>query len=383
MKIINQVFFDINSKENKNEFSLKIFIHNNLCILILAFYLTLEQLYYGFFLTQYGQVVRTIHFFTAFIMVFYFLLAVYFNKKKLSHLNIFHKAYELSFGIYGFAVAILRALVVKNNVFALPTVYIAVIYGFAVFFYFHPLKSFFIYSVTSVMILFLLPIFKPEILYSTYIYDILSNNIIAWFASVIGYHRYRKEFINQKTIYRKNKMLQAKTNEIEKINEELRYSSIMDSLTDIYNRRQLNQLLKNEYIRCAKVCKKCSLILLDIDFFKSINDTYGHNVGDKVLVEVALLLKRSVRERDSVGRWGGEEFLIICPETNFETAYRIAEKIRVKIENFNFRLEDKVTCSFGVTTNKKVDTVLNLIQRADRGLYKAKENGRNRVEKGE
>ncbi len=382
MESINQIWFKKEFEENKNEFSLKLFTHNNFCILILSIYLTGEQLCYGYFLAP-DAMLRRIHFVSACVMSVYFLLAAGFRHRKVTQASFWIEIYELSFGLYGFASAMLRAFVIKTNTFAVPTVYIAVIYGFAVFFYFHPVKSFILYAVTCICMIFLLPAFKSEFIYSNYTYDIISNNIIAWIASCIGFHRFRKEFYNQKMIQKKNETLQEKTREIEKINKELRYNSIMDSLTNLHNRRRLNQLLEHEYSRCEKSGSVCSLILLDIDFFKSINDTYGHSAGDRVLEEVAALLKRSVREDDSVGRWGGEEFLVICPDTAFDEAHCIAEQIRSEIANFEFHLGEKITCSLGISVSGAADTVPNLIQRADRGLYKAKDKGRNRVEKGE
>jgi len=382
MEFINQTFFDRNFEENKDDFSLNLFMHNNVCIMILAFYLAIEQFCYGYFLAQ-DNMLKDIHLLSAFVMGIYFIFAVYFYGRNIMYASLWLKAYELSFGLYGFASSILRALTIKSTIFAIPTVYIAVIYGFAVFFYFRPAKSFMIYSITCVCTILLLPIFKPEVLYNNYRYDIISNNVIAWIASCIGFRHFRKEFLNQKTIRKKNEMLQEKTIEIEKINKELHYNSTMDSLTNLYNRRWLNQLLEDEFIKCKKTGKMCSLILLDVDFFKSINDTYGHSVGDRVLVEVAELIKQSVRKEDTVGRWGGEEFLVICPETEFDILYQIAEQIRVRIENFDFRLKGKVTCCLGIATNRVSDTVLELVQKADRGLYRAKDKGRNRVEKGE
>ncbi|MBN7772780.1 GGDEF domain-containing protein [Clostridium aminobutyricum] len=357
-------------------------MHNNLCILILSIYLTIEQLYYGFYVTTSG-LIHIIHFITAFVMALYGVISGTIQVKKVKNVSWILKIYEVSFGFFGFAIAIARTLLVHNHLFVLPTIYSSVIYGFAVVFYFSPAVNFCIYGTTSLLTIFLLPIFQPDIVQSSFIPDILSNNIIAWIVSVINYRRYVKEFRNQKIICDKNKLLQAKTTKIEKINEALRYTSSMDELTNIYNRRKLNEILEIEYGRCRRENKKISLILLDIDLFKTINDTYGHNVGDMVLTKIGELLKNNVEKSEKVGRWGGEEFLIICPETDFEKAVYLAERIRKIIEEFNFHLTTKVTCSFGVATNIKMDTISNLLLRADMGLYKAKDSGRNRVENGQ
>jgi len=178
----------------------------------------------------------------------------------------------------------------------------------------------------------------------------------------------------------KNELLEAKTYKIEKTNQVLQYISNVDALTNIYNRRKLNELLDMEYDRCTLLNRRISLILMDVDLFKSINDTYGHAVGDKVLAKLGDILKSNISRGDKAGRWGGEEFLIICPERDFEDALNLAERIRKMIQSFDFNLRKNVTCSFGVATNKEIDTIANLTLRADQGLYKAKKMGRNRVE---
>lgn len=369
--------------EDTAKFNKKKFMRNNLCILILSLYLSIEQLYYGFCTSELGSLRQEIFIISAMLMIVYTLISRFIQTKKVRHVSFVHKIYEISFGLFGFVIAIVRSLLIQDHTFALPTIYIAVIYGFAVFFYTSPIISFGIYFITCTLIIILLPMFHPEIMHITYVQDIVTNNIIAWIASVISYQRYVKEYKSQQTIYYKNEELQAKTDNIKKTNQVLQHMSNIDALTNIYNRRKLNEYLKIEYDRCKLLNKKISLILMDIDFFKLINDTYGHSVGDKVLEQLGELLKKNVRRNDKVGRWGGEEFLIICPETSFKEVYNLAERIRKVIQNYDFKLEKDITCSFGVATNKDIDTITHLIIKADNGLYKAKELGRNRVEVGE
>ena len=118
---------------------------------------------------------------------------------------------------------------------------------------------------------------------------------------------------------------------------------------------------------------------MDIDLFKDVNDTYGHKVGDTVLIQIAMILKQSIRSVDILGRWGGEEFLIICPETNINKAEILAEKIRKTIEDYTFPLVGKITCSFGVSQYHQEDETDDTFQRTDKALYKAKHSGRNSV----
>ena len=120
--------------------------------------------------------------------------------------------------------------------------------------------------------------------------------------------------------------------------------------------------------------------MFDIDHFKKINDTYGHTTGDIVLKEIAQVVTETIRKYDIVARWGGEEFVILVPNSKAEETALMAEKIRETIEKYAFTEAGTVTCSFGVTEYKDGDSIDSLVTRADEALYKAKEQGRNRVE---
>lgn len=119
--------------------------------------------------------------------------------------------------------------------------------------------------------------------------------------------------------------------------------------------------------------------MLDIDHFKAVNDTYGHNTGDMVLQEFAKILQSTCRETDTVGRWGGEEFLIICPDTDRRAALTLAETIRANIEANDFPGVEQVTASLGVGLCQPDDNIDTVMERTDAALYQAKANGRNQV----
>jgi diguanylate cyclase (GGDEF)-like protein len=121
-------------------------------------------------------------------------------------------------------------------------------------------------------------------------------------------------------------------------------------------------------------------VLYDVDRFKSINDTYGHQLGDNVLIELSKLVAGNIRSIDVLARWGGEEFAIMFPGSDGEMASQAAEKLRAAIEQIAIDGIETVTCSFGIAEYADSDTALSLIARADRALYRAKVNGRNRVE---
>lgn len=174
--------------------------------------------------------------------------------------------------------------------------------------------------------------------------------------------------------------LEKKNQQLHKLNEKLETLSVTDGLTGLYNRRKLDQTIDYELARLGRYGGEFSLILLDIDHFKGVNDTYGHDVGDRVLIRFASLISSNIRQTDLVGRWGGEEFLILCPNLSLEAGVQLADKLRRLIEDHDFSPVASITSSFGVVAYQPSETANHLVKRVDDCLYKAKEKGRNRVE---
>ena len=155
-----------------------------------------------------------------------------------------------------------------------------------------------------------------------------------------------------------------------------------DVLTGISNRRDIVEKLEYENLRAARRDEQYTILLIDIDHFKSINDKYGHDAGDITLIEVANAIKNTLFERDLIGRWGGEEFLVILPDTNNENALMAAEKIRTSVNETLINYGDEqilVSISIGLTTSDASYSTANLIKNADNCLYQAKSSGRNCV----
>ncbi len=153
-----------------------------------------------------------------------------------------------------------------------------------------------------------------------------------------------------------------------------------DTLTKIPNRLKFNSIFEYQIKISKRYKKSLSLIFFDIDFFKKFNDNYGHSVGDIVLIELSKKVNSCLREADALCRWGGEEFVIILPETTDVTAFETAQKLRECISKMKIDNKYTLTCSFGVSTLKEGDYSHTFLTRADDALYKAKNNGRNRVE---
>ncbi|WP_074394992.1 MULTISPECIES: GGDEF domain-containing protein [unclassified Halomonas] len=152
-----------------------------------------------------------------------------------------------------------------------------------------------------------------------------------------------------------------------------------DMLTGLVNRARFDAVLKNELNRQHRYARPLSLIMLDIDFFKDINDSHGHDAGDQVLVNLAVLLESNLRRADCCARWGGEEFMLLAPETSLEQAVQLANKIRVAIKTASFPIPGSVTASFGVVEVHPQESVKSVMKRVDNALYLAKEKGRDQV----
>lgn len=163
-------------------------------------------------------------------------------------------------------------------------------------------------------------------------------------------------------------------------NKELELISSTDKLTGIYNRLKLDELFSQELARTARHERPLSLLILDLDHFKSVNDTYGHLAGDKVLVATARLLAANTRANDIPGRWGGEEFMLVCPETDGAHGAIMAEKLRKQMSEHQLPSVERLTLSIGIASYRPGDTEKDMVLRADAALYRAKELGRNRVE---
>ncbi len=157
------------------------------------------------------------------------------------------------------------------------------------------------------------------------------------------------------------------------------HQSTTDALTGLANRLHFNLLFSHAIKSAAREKSPLGLVFFDIDLFKNINDTYGHLVGDDVLRTIADRVKSTLRQSDLLARWGGEEFIILLPNTPLDSATEIAEKIRQMIENHPFETAGRITCSFGVTQIDPNEDPLSALGRVDELLYDAKASGRNRV----
>jgi len=168
--------------------------------------------------------------------------------------------------------------------------------------------------------------------------------------------------------------------EISRLNQRLKHLASSDHLTGLWNRYRMEQAIDREIAIAERHGRRCALVMFDIDHFKRFNDTWGHDAGDEVLIEVARTVAHELRDADTVGRWGGEEFMVLAVDTDHDGALCLAVRLRIAIETLAIRDYGQITASFGVALHTAGEPRRDLVKRADRALYAAKDGGRNRVE---
>ena len=183
------------------------------------------------------------------------------------------------------------------------------------------------------------------------------------------------------TIFTESQRLRLENEDITEKMHALATTAITDSLTGAYNRNMLNVALPSEIERSRRHNTPLAIIMLDIDHFKEVNDRHGHQVGDRTLVWLTERISTQLRDADLLFRWGGEEFLVLAPNTDLAAACVVADRMRREIEQSPLEPAGMITCSFGCSQFWQEDTTDTFIQRADRALYAAKDNGRNCVKR--
>ena len=185
---------------------------------------------------------------------------------------------------------------------------------------------------------------------------------------------------------RLTRMVEEKTRDLEQANQQLRYLSNSDSLTKLLNRRGFKEHAVNAFSRFKRLKENFSLIIIDVDFFKKVNDKHGHDIGDQILVDIADLFQNNIRTHDLIARWGGEEFIVLLPSTTIDEAYNVAEKLRICVQEKDFGISSKdssktqtITISAGLSDIQSTLDIDACISAADKKLYQAKEAGRNQV----
>lgn len=341
------------------------FRHNNIRTLFLSAFLIPEQLFYALVMNDAGTLARTVFLITASGLVPIFLISLHFYRNKPQRTTPFHTLFSLSLTLFGLGIAAWRLILTGGAAFSLPTIFTAALYATAVIYSFSYLQSAVIYGMFALCSVLLYRHFGTHTASLVYAADIISNTAIAWIIAAFNYRSTMTVFLGQQMI---NTM-----------NRELVEISERDHLTGLFNRRKTETIVLEEYLRYTRYGTVFSIMIIDIDWFKRINDKHGHATGDEGLVAFTDTLTSNLRDTDVAGRWGGEEFIIVCRESTLTQAGQFAERLRAVIAETSFSFPEDITASFGVASITEAETVDDLINLADSRLYQAKEAGRNCV----
>ncbi|OLS38575.1 diguanylate cyclase [Bacillus sp. MRMR6] len=197
----------------------------------------------------------------------------------------------------------------------------------------------------------------------------IDGNTFIFFMKVTNINQFESQFL----------FVCTDITELEEESKRNKHLAMMDSLTNSYNRLKFDEILTSEIRRSERYHHPFSLIMMDIDHFKKVNDCFGHQIGDEVLCTISTIVQQRIRESDIFARWGGEEFIILAPETTLEGAIELAESIRLLINSFSFQKINHLTCSFGVAEFNTGKSKRELFSEVDRALYHSKNQGKNCV----
>ena len=301
-------------------------------------------------------------------LVFFLALLYIFKASVPEEIRALHKIITIAF----FAFLLLIAAAVSSIdqlIHGEITVYVIGLLALSVAVYLPILPRFLLFVPAHILLLAGISLFQTDrdVLIGNYINSTLVF-FIAGILSQIMYQNLKKNFFSKKIIRQQQ--------------ERLERMSLEDSLTGLRNRRYIDTKLMEEWDRAVRYDRDLAIAFADLDFFKKVNDSYGHNIGDEVLREIAVIFRGSIRGVDSVARYGGEEFLLLFPETDKDQAVTICEKVRRQTEDYPWdgvRQGLRLTVSLGVAGRREAETIADFIDLADKRLYTAKERGRNDI----
>lgn len=371
MKLPKRFLTDIPS-EYKREFANNASRENLLRMLIITVLLAVCEPFIALVLQNPG----TVEFYLSLgiaLSAIIFLPILYYHRKNIEQLSIIHLIIiQLLFLITILMWGIVLSLYEQSDL-ASSSAYFLVVFTIASFITIPPYISFCLFFLFNIIFIFLIPQYQPDpMLIMTLRINTLSMTLVAWILNQMIYRDKVKSFMNEK-------LTNAKSIELKRINSELKELTTKDSMTGLLNHKTIMKCLKDETERAKRINYPLSGAILDLDDFKKINDTYGHKTGDEVLVRVTGILKEQCRSTDIVGRYGGDEFFIIMPDTDVSDATVLLERIKSKIREETFINEIKITVSYGVS-ELAGDSEQELFNSSDAMLYKAKKKDKDLTE---
>jgi diguanylate cyclase (GGDEF)-like protein len=298
---------------------------------------------------------------------------LHFSKRNVEHLSMFRIMSVQILFLSGILAGGIILSLFEQATLASSSSYFLGLFAIAAFIIMPPTVSAVLFLTSNIIFMILLPQFQPlPDVVRTLNINTLSMTAVSWILNQMASRGKVKSFINEKIIIEKNA-------ELEKKNSELNELTMRDSMTNLLNHKNSLRRLKEEVDRAKRISYPLSVAMIDLDNFKQINDNYGHQTGDEVLLQVAKILAENCRYTDTVGRYGGEEFIIIMPDTNSGDAALLMQRVQSCIEGTAFKEGIHITLSCGIS-ELHGENVHGILKSSDVMLYEAKKKGKNRVE---
>ncbi|MBR0599685.1 GGDEF domain-containing protein [Sinanaerobacter chloroacetimidivorans] len=309
-----------------------------------------------------------------------FLPMIYFTYKRIDKLPFsWVQSIQIMF-LLGLILGGVLWTVMEQQGFSSASTYICTIIAIAAFISFTPVEGAFLYSIAFLLFILILPRYQHNVdAVQTLTVNSFLMSILAWLLNSMIFQGKVTAYQHRKTIEEKTLELERINKELEEKNKELKEMSIRDSLTSLLNHKNSLKRLKEEVERAKRISYPLCVAMIDLDNFKHINDEHGHQTGDDVLTIVAKILKETCRTTDIIGRYGGEEFIIIMPDTGADDAGLLIKRIQKRILEEEFEKGIHITFSCGIS-ELNGESVHGIVRSSDLMLYRAKKKGKNRVE---
>ncbi len=337
------------------------FMRNINASMIVSGILAVEQVLYGLLVSDSGSRTQLLYLASASLFFFMFLLTIVVKGRAATISDRVITIMELVFPAAGMAVALMRITWFEGTLYSIPTIYLAILYGSSVLFILNYLQStlfFTLMMIGGITAVLRFTNYSPDV---PFLSDFFFNGMVAWLISAMSYRSFSRQFAINAIVQEQNMKLS--------------YLAERDWLTGMYNRRKIDEIINQGSLWPPDNVPYTAAILFDLDYFKQVNDQYGHHVGDQVLRALANLILEALEPNEIGFRWGGEEFLIFTARDGVQ----LAEELRQRIASTTFTDEIHLTASFGVAYLQDTSSSNDLFKMIDQNLYQAKNEGRNRV----
>lgn len=307
------------------------------------------------------------------LLAFFFIPVLFFFRNNIARIPLLYTMLVQTLFLAGILMGGITWSMYEQSSLASSSTYFLAVYTIAAFIYMPPTVAALFFAAGNLIFMILLPQFQPlkDVIITLNI-NTISMIVVAWILNQMVSRVKVNSFLNEKIILEKNM-------ELKKKNSVLNELTMRDSMTDLLNHKNSLRRLKEEVDRAKRINYPLSVAMIDLDNFKLVNDNYGHQTGDEVLIQVAQILKENCRATDIIGRYGGEEFIVIMPDTRDRDASLLLQRIQTRIEETRFKDGVHITLSCGIS-ELNGESVHGILKSSDIMLYEAKKKGKNRIE---